>query len=222
MRLPTLSAQTISVVVADDHEIVRDGICALLEDASNPLTMVFVPIAVVGNGLEAIAAVKRDKPDLLFLDLSMPLAGGFEIIGDVRRWSPDTKIVVFTGVSSASLLAGTVEAGVDAIFAKSAPPKLVIEKLPLIAASKSGAKFIAPDLVEVIKRGQRLDELTQRERQTLNMIIAGKTTKEIAEQLFLSPKTVDKHRVALMKKLDVHSVAQLMARALKDGLIDPG
>ncbi len=214
-----MAGPTITVVVADDHEIVRDGLCALLAQASDPLTYLFKPVAVVGNGLDAIAAVKHHKPELLFLDLSMPLAGGLEIISDVRRWSAQTRIIVFTGVSAAGLLASTVEAGVDAIFPKSVPPALVIEKLPLILR---GAKFIAPELVSTIQRGRRLYELTDRERQTLNMILAGKTTREIAGLLFLSPKTVDKHRVTLMKKLDVHSVAQLMARALREGLIDPG
>lgn len=213
-----MAAQKIDVVIADDHQIVRDALCALLEDASDPLTYEFTLAAIAENGLDAIAAVKRCKPQLLFLDLSMPLAGGFEIISDVRRWSADTKIVVFTGVTAAGLLANTVEAGVNAIFPKSTPPKTVVEKLPLIL---QGARFVAPELVQTIERGQVLGELTDRERQTLNMILSGKSTKEIAEQLFLSPKTIDKHRVSLMKKLDVHSVAQLMARALQDGLIDP-
>lgn len=196
----------------------RDAVRGLLNEMSDPLTTTYRVVAEASNGLEAITAVKSHLPELLFLDLSMPLAGGFEIISDVRRWSPDTKIVVFTGVTAPGLLANAIEAGVDAIFPKTTSPAQMGQKLELVIR---GARFIHPDLVTAIKQGEKLQQLTKRERETLNLILVGKTTKEIAEQLFLSPKTIDKHRVSLMKKLEVHSVAELMMRALKDGLIDP-
>lgn len=214
----TIAVNTISVVIADDHEIVRDAVRGLLSEVSDPLTTTYRVDAEATNGLEAITAVKHHTPDLLFLDLSMPLAGGFEIISDVRRWSSNTKIVVFTGVTAPGLLANAIEAGVDAIFPKTTSPAQMGQKLELVIR---GARFIHPDLVETIKQGQQIQRLTKRERETLNLILVGKTTREIAEQLNLSPKTIDKHRVSLMKKLDVHSVAELMVRALKDGLIDP-
>jgi DNA-binding NarL/FixJ family response regulator len=154
----------------------------------------------------------------LFLDISMPMASGVEIIHDVRRWNPHTRILVFTGITSPGLIASAVEAGVDALFAKGSPTRDIIDTLPLILR---GGRHIAPELVELIERGRQAATLTDRERQILNMVVTGKTNKEMAQLLFISPKTVDKHRTSLMNKLDVHSVAQLMARALKDGLIDP-
>jgi DNA-binding NarL/FixJ family response regulator len=149
----------------------------------------------------------------------MPLAGGAEILQDVRRWSPETRIVIFTGVTAPNLLAGLLEAGADAIFSKLSPAEEMKAKLPLLLL---GERYVAQELTEIIRQGQTNESLTGRERQVLNMIMAGKSNKEIARELNISPKTVEKHRGSLMSKLEVHTVAQLMARALKDGLIDPG
>ena len=207
-----------TVVIADDHEIVRSAISDLLTGSSASDAVRFELLAVAENGLETLAAVKAHRPDLLFLDISMPLASGAEIIHDIRRWSKDTRIVVFTGVTSAGLLSGIVEAGADGLFSKSHPARVMVEKLPLLLR---GGRFIADEFTDLIRRGQQAESLTGREHQVLNMIVAGKSNKEIAGQLHISPKTVEKHRGSVMAKLEAHSVAQLMARALKDGLIDP-
>lgn len=209
---------TYRVVIADDHEIIRDAVRDLIEQASAESGAGYELVATAENGLEAIAAIKANKPDILFLDVSMPLASGAEIVHDIRRWSPDTRILVFTGITAAGLLAGIVESGVDGLFSKSSPVKTLLDQLPLILR---GGRYIAPEFVDAIAQGRQAATLTDRERQTLNMVVAGKTNKEIAELLNISPKTVDKHRTSLMSKLEVHSVAQLMARALRDGLIDP-
>jgi len=209
--------KTISVVIADDHEIIRSAIDSLLINLSSESSHQYQVVAVAENGLGALAAAKAQKPDLLFLDISMPLASGAEIIHDIRRWSTDSRINVFTGISAPGLLATIVESGVEGLFSKGSPVDQMREKLPLIL---QGGRYVAPDFLELIEQGQQTVALTDRERQILNMIVAGKTNKEIAEALFISPKTVDKHRTSLMNKLEVHSVAQLLARALKDGLID--
>ena len=212
--------KNVSVVIADDHVIIRDAIQDLLATASATTKLSFDVVALAENGLEAIAAVKTHRPTLLFLDISMPLAGGAEIIHDVRRWSVDTRIVIFSGVTSPTLLAGVLEAGADGIFSKLSSAKAMISKLPLLLI---GERYVAPELAEIIRQGQQNNKgLTGRERQVLNMIVAGKSNKEIAQELIISPKTVEKHRGAVMNKLEVHSVAQLMALALKEGLIDPG
>ena len=209
---------TLRVVIADDHAIIQDAIRTLLAQAEARLLARFEICASALDGLSAIAEVKRHRPDLLFLDISMPLASGAEIIHDIRRWSPDTRIVVFTGITSPGLVASIVEAGVDGLFSKGSPTAAMIDKLPVILR---GGRHIAPEFKTMIEAGWQAAALTDRERQILNMVVAGKTNKEIAQQLNISPKTVDKHRTSLMTKLDVHSAAQLMARALKDGLIDP-
>lgn len=205
----------VRVLIADDHEIIRDAIASLLERMRHEDGYEFELVGTAANGIEALAAVKAQQPDLLFLDISMPFASGSEILHDLKRWSPSTRIVVFTGLMGAGLLAGLVEQGVDGLFSKGSSVEVLREKLPAIL---QGVPVIADDLVDIIKQGQS-NVLTSREQQVLIMIVAGKSNKEIAQELFLSPKTVDKHRTSLMQKLEVHSVAQLMAKAIKDGLV---
>ncbi|WP_227817875.1 LuxR C-terminal-related transcriptional regulator [Nitrogeniibacter aestuarii] len=210
--------EPVTVVIADDHQIIRDAIDSLLAQASEQFGHRYDRVATAEDGLSAIARVKAHKPALLFLDISMPMASGVEIIHDIRRWSPETRIIVFTGITSPGLIATVVESGVDALFSKGSPVADMIDKLPLILR---GGRHIAPEFNDMIARGKQAATLTDRERQILNMVVSGKTNKEMADVLNISPKTVDKHRTSLMTKLDVHSAAQLMARALKDGLIDP-
>jgi DNA-binding NarL/FixJ family response regulator len=149
----------------------------------------------------------------------MPLANGSEIIHDVRRWSAETKIIVFTGITAPGLIASLVETGIDGLFSKSAALSDMFKQIPKIM---SGAHYISAEFVELIEQGRQSVSLTNRERQILNMVVAGKTNKEVAAMLNISPKTVDKHRTSLMAKLNVHSFSELMARALKDGFIESG
>lgn len=202
-----------STVIADDHQIVRVGLRSHLE--ADPE---FTVMAEAENGLEAIVAIKKHRPDLLLLDVQMPMAGGVEVVVEVRRWSPGTKIVVLTGVSSAGLVAGLVQSGIDGMFSKSEDLNPLFEALPLIMR---GGRKIAPMFVDLLEEDREGEELTGRERQTLNMIIAGKSNKAIAEAFGISVKTVEKHRTSLMQKLGVNSIAQLLAKALRAGLIDP-
>jgi DNA-binding NarL/FixJ family response regulator len=204
-------------VIADDHQIVRDGLrLALTQPGLIEANGVEV-VAEAVNGFEALAAVKQFKPDVLLLDISMPLAGGAEVVTDIRRWSPQTAIVILTGIHSPGLIASLLEQGVEGMFSKGASLDELYQKLPLILR---GGRYIAGPFLELIESQAQITTLTDRERQTLNMVISGKTNREIADALSISPKTVDKHRTSLMQKLDVHSLAELMAYALKQGLVD--
>ncbi|MGV6800783.1 MAG: response regulator transcription factor [bacterium] len=205
-----------TAIIADDHVIVRNGLKMALQQADLLGIEAIEIISEAANGLEALTEVKEKQPDVIFLDISMPLASGPEIIADLRRWSPHTKIIIFSAVTSSGLLSSLVEAGVDGIFSKGADMAALYEKLPLILR---GGRFIAPEILAHIKGGENLSELTVREKQALHMILAGKTTKEIAALMGISAKTADKHRTSLMGKLKVHSLAELMAKALKEGLI---
>ncbi|MFT5489152.1 MAG: DNA-binding NarL/FixJ family response regulator, partial [Alphaproteobacteria bacterium] len=203
-----------TAIIADDHEIVRSGLRAALE---TPGVVDDPPITVVAeaaDGFETLAAAKQHRPDLLLLDLTMPLSGGAEIFNEIRRWSPETKVVVFSSVTAPGVLAQLIEAGVDGMFAKGGSNALLYEKLPLILR---GGRFIAPDCLALIEDAPPQTDLTPREQQTLQMVLRGRTTKEIAGAQGISPRTAEKHRASLMAKLGVHSVAELMARALEDG-----
>ncbi len=206
-----------SAVIADDHQIVRSGLKMALEAPDMVSGRPIKVVAEAENGLEAIEQVKAKQPDLLLLDVSMPMASGAEILADIRRWSPDTRIVVLTAVTSTGLLSSLVESGVDGLFSKGSNQDELFAKLPLILA---GGRHIETTLVALLNDAVPMAKLTQRERQSLNMIVAGRTNGEIAELMGVSPKTAEKHRGSLMAKLGVNSMAGLMAKALREGLIE--
>ncbi|MBX2881575.1 MAG: response regulator transcription factor [Granulosicoccus sp.] len=206
----------LSVVIADDHQIIRDAVRRAFTDSQSAFE--FDVVAETENGLETVVAVREHTPDILVLDITMPLATGAEIVSDLLHWSPNTNILVLTGIVAPGLLATMVNTGVQGIFSKTAPVETMIETIPIIL---KGANYIAPELVQAIEDGQASSQLTQRETQTLNMMLRGKSTKEMAELMFISPKTAEKHRASLKRKLNVNSTAELLARALEDGLIGP-
>ncbi|WP_420395636.1 LuxR C-terminal-related transcriptional regulator [Nioella sp.] len=205
-------------VIADDHAIVRAGLRTALETPGMVETDGIAVVAEAGDGLQAISAVRQHRPHLLLLDVQMPHAGGLEVLLEARRWSPDTKIVILTGVMSVGKISELVSSGVDGLFSKGEDNTELYRQLPNILR---GRRHIAESLVAMLEDAPDAPNLTARERQTLNLIVAGQSNKEIAETLGISAKTVDRHRTSLMQKLDVHSVAQLIAYALREGLIDP-
>ncbi len=201
-----------TVVIADDHALLRDGIAQIVASLGD-----MVVVGEAEDGLQAIAQVRQHKPRLLMLDIAMPYAQGIEIYTEVRRWSPETLIVVFTGLTSVRLLSELVSAGVDGLFMKRGDPERLKESLPLIL---KGTRVIAPEILELLEAGAVTGELTARERQILALVAAGNSNREIAERLGVSPKTVDNHRTNLMRKLNVHSVAELLNYALREGYLD--
>lgn len=212
-----MSDRIFTAAIADDHEIVRAGLKAALTTPGLVEEKGLTVVAEAANGLEAIEVVKRCRPDLILLDISMPMASGAEILTDLKRWSPYTRIVVLSAVTAPGLLAGLVDAGVDGLFSKASDNSELFAKLPLILR---GAKYVQSSVAALIEDAGQVPDLTQRERQTLNMIVTGRTNNEIAELMGISPKTAEKHRASLMAKLEVKSAVELMARAIRDGLIE--
>lgn len=202
-------------MIADDHSLVVGALRTLFASMDDVEV-----VAEAANGLEAVAAVKRHKPTLITLDIAMPLARGTEVLNELKRWSPDTRIAIVTGLTSQSLLSGLVDSDVGGVFLKSCPPDVLEQGLLAIL---QGHHYIAPEvatLVGTAEDAMALGSLTERERQVLGLVADGHTNGVIAERLFISPKTVDKHRSSLMKKLGVHSVAELLALALREGLLE--
>lgn len=192
--------------------MLRRGIRQILEEVTG--------ISIVGeaeDGLRAISLVRQLQPTLLTLDIAMPLAQGIEIYGEVRRWSPDTKVIVFTGMTSVGLLSDLITSGVDGLFMKRSDPEQMRDAIPVIL---NGGKVIAPDVLELLEQTEVPNVLTTRERQIVSLIASGATNREIAERLGVSHKTIDNHRTNIMRKLDVHSVAELLSYALREGLLD--
>ena len=199
-------------MIADDHALVRNALRDILTGLAG--------VDVVGeaeNGLEAISITKAERPDLLTLDAGMPLSRGMEVYGEVRRWCPDTRIAVVTGFTGVGALADWVAGGVDGLFLKTCPPEEMREGFQIIL---NGGTHMSKAVLEILRDAPDGNTLTQRERQILHMIASGNSNAEIADRLSISAKTVDNHRTRLMAKLGVHSVAQLLAYALKEGLLD--
>lgn len=180
------------------------------------------------NGFEALRKVVKHKPDLILLDISMPKMSGVSIIKDIKRQSPRTKVLVLTIHRDEEYIITAFESGADGYCLKAAH----FEEL-LIAIKKvmTGKRFLSPEISDVIldgylkeKKRQRpissLDSLTLREKEVLKLIGEGHKNAQIAEYLFISVKTVEKHRANLMKKLDRHNAAELTAYAIQHGMVE--
>jgi DNA-binding NarL/FixJ family response regulator len=172
---------------------------------------------VAENGFEAIALCRKHRPGLLVLDVAMPLANGAEVFAEVRRWSPQTSIAVFTGFTAVGTLADWVAAGVEGLFLKTCCETELRQGMELLLA---GQKYIAGDIVDLLAGAPDGRNITPREREVLNLIAAGLTSTQIGEHLCISPKTIEKHRASLFEKFETKSVAALLSAAFKEGLLD--
>lgn len=192
--------------------MVRDGLAALFAEYGG------VEIAdFAKDGLEAIALCRKLRPDLLTLDVGLPLANGAEVFAEVQRWSPETRVVVFTGFTAPNMLADWVAAGVEGLFLKTCSEEELRRGIKHVL---DGGKYIARDVVTLLETETTGADLTPREREVLASIAAGLTTTQIGERLFISPKTVEKHRASLFEKFRVSSVAALVTAAFKGGYLD--
>ena len=210
--------QTYTAIIADDHAIIRTAVAASLADQDALSGYRVTIVDEVENGIDAIAAIRKHRPDLLMLDVTMPHAGGTEVLLEARRWSPDSKVVIFTGVEASGKIAELVEVGADGVFCKADAMGEVTDAIPRIL---EGGRVICRRFTALLEESVALEPLTDRERQVLNLVVVGQTNKEIAATLGISVKTVDRHRTSVMSKTGSHSAAGLIAYALREGLIDP-
>ena len=201
-----------TILIADDHALTAQGTRAAIETLFD-----FEVVDTVDNGIEAIAAIKKYRPDCALLDLVMPGASGLEVMIEAQRWSPQTRIAVITGTASAGSLLQLVERGAEGIFLKSAPVEELCDGLRDIAA---GRRVVGAGAEAIIARSRIANDLSRREIEVLQCIARGLSNGGIADHLCISPKTVDSHRTNLMRKLNVNSTATLLVQAMRDELID--
>lgn len=212
------------LIIAEDHAILREGLRALFEDSKD-----LEVVAEAADGLEAIRAVAIHQPDLILLDLSMPKMNGLEAIREIKRRCPQTKILVLTVHQTDLHINSTLKAGADGYAIKNAKYTELMRAIDLVLR---GCRYVCPEMACRMEQppgtgvGQPeaggLSALTQREREVLKLIAEGHTTRQVAEYLFISPKTVDKHRSNLMSKLNLHNVQALTVYAVKNGLVASG
>lgn len=197
-----------SVIIADDHMLVRQSLRNLLESASE-----FEIVGEAEDGVEALSLSKMHQPDLLILDAAMPKATGIEVIEEVRRWCRNTRIAVVTGVNSAGYLQQILESQVDGLFLKSGDTASWVKDFLAICSGETRISERAT------MNSENSVRLSGRERQILFCISRGETNRAISDRLGISASTVDKHRTSIMRKLNVHSVAALVSKAFRDGLL---
>ena len=212
----------LSIVLADDHTILREGLRALL--TADPS---FKIVGEARDGREAVRCVERLGPDLLLMDLSMPRMSGMDAIREIKKRYPETKIIALTVHKTEEYLLATLQAGADGFVLKDATHDELILAIKNVMRGKS---YLSPGVSEKVIEGylegkksnrslSSWESLSQREREVLKLIAEGYKNKEIAEDLCISLKTVEKHRANLMKKLDLHNTAALTVYAMDKGLV---
>jgi two-component system response regulator NreC len=211
----------IRVLIVDDHTLLRDGICALLE--------LMPDIEVVGeasNGKAALDRVKELRPDIVLMDIEMPVMDGLEASRRVHARYPASKVLILSQYDDASHVLDAVEAGVRGFVDKTAAG---VELEAAIRSVYRGDSYLTPAAArQLVGEFQRTDharstdpydQLTSREKEVLKLIAEGKTTQQIADALVVSRKTVEGHRTNLMAKLGVHDRVELVKYAMRKGII---
>jgi two-component system response regulator NreC len=212
----------IRIVVADDHTILRRGLRLVLERESD--------LRVIGeasNGREAIEAAERDKPDVIVMDIGMPLLNGIEATKRISADHPKTAVVILSVHSDEAYILRALKAGARGYLLKDSAETDLIQAVRAVAAGKAFfspvvSKVLADDYLRQVRQkgvDDPYDLLTPRERELLQLIAELKATKEIADLLCVSPHTVDTHRSNLMQKLNVHSIPELILYAVRKGVI---
>jgi len=215
-------SQKYRIVLAEDHTILREGLRSLL--SSNPN---FEIVGEAEDGREAIRCVEKLKPDLILTDLSMPRMNGMEAIKEIKRESPETKVLVLTVHKAEEYILAAFRAGADGYLLKDSTH---VELVMAVNKVLSGKHYISPEISEKVVEGYlegkkalksktSWETLTQREREILKLIAEGYKNKEIADDLCISVKTVEKHRANLMEKLNLHNAQALTAFAIEKGLV---
>jgi DNA-binding NarL/FixJ family response regulator len=205
------------VVLADDHVLVRQSLKSLLEREG------FQVVGEASDGNEAIRQVNSVHPDIAVMDISMPMINGVEVAREVRRSSPKTKSILLTQHDESQYIFEALEAGVKGYVLKSQAFGDLVQAIKQVSR---GQTYFSPGVsagVEVFhsKSERRSGLLTPRERQVLQLIAEGKSTKDVASLLGITAKTAESHRTALMKKLDIHEIASLVLYAVRRGIVKP-
>lgn len=216
------SMSSIRVLVVDDHGVVVQGIKSALDDLDG-----YEVVGVAGDGLEALQQVKATRPDVVIMDISMPGMNGVEATREIKHRFPDTKIVIFTMFSDREYVLELFEAGMDGYVLKQDPFSDLIFALSAVKAGGTYFSTQAPKVLSEHLRGMastqaeagELDVLSRRERQVFELLADGKAVKEIARELFISPKTVETHKYNIMAKLEVDSVTEMTKLAIRNNVI---
>jgi DNA-binding NarL/FixJ family response regulator len=213
-----------TVLLAEDHQIVREGFRSLLKHEDD--------IEVVGEaetGRQAVQMIRKLRPDVVVMDIAMPLLNGLEATRQIRKDFPETKVIILSAHSDEAYLEQVIELGAAGFLLKQTSSEILATAIREV---KKGSKFFSPAITKRLQRRDRAsldgagnfskkkNRLSSREVEVLQLIAEGRPNKQVAAELGVSFKTVDKHRQHLMSKLDIHDVAGLTRYAIAEGIIE--
>ncbi len=213
----------IRVILAEDHTIVRQGLRSLLEQSDD-----IEVIAEAEDGREAVNKTEQLKPDIVLMDISMPILNGIEATRQIKKKFPDIKVLILTMHTTEEYISQILHAGASGYLVKKSAHH---ELLSAIKAIQKGNSYLSPLVSKKVVdqylqktqddiKQDRYEKLTTREREVIQLIAEGKANKEIAERLYLSVKTVETHKAHLMEKLNLHTTTDLIKYAIQKGIIN--
>lgn len=212
---------TISIVLADDHQVVRQGLRALLEAEKD-----FRVIGEAGDGVEAVRLVENLRPQVIVVDLMMPGLRGLEVLHQLGRRAPETKVVILSMYANEGYVLEALHNGASAYVLKESSAADLVKA---VHDAVVGRRFLSAPLSERAleayaqkangKPQDAFDTLSPREREVLNLAAEGHTNSEVAARLFISPRTVESHRASVMHKLGLHSHVDLVRFAMQRGIL---
>jgi two-component system response regulator NreC len=206
------------IVLADDHVLVRQGLKSLLEREH------FQVMAEASDGQDAVRLIETHHPDVAILDISMPTLNGIDAARGLSRTAPKTRVILLTQHEEEQYIHEALEAGVKGYVLKNQVANDLIQAIRQVCR---GEFYLSPGISRAVMEAYRnkserpADPLTVRERQVLQLIAEGKSTKDTASVLGISVKTAESHRMRLMQKLNIHETASLVRYAVRRGLIQP-
>lgn len=210
----------IKILIADDHQLFREGLINLLSSNTN-----IEIIAQAENGKQSIEMSKRLNPDIIIMDIGMPIVNGIEATGILQTEAPKVKVIALTMHSEKHFIKGMLEAGASGYLFKNCTYEELIDAINTV---HSGKKYLSDEITEFIigdyigspKDIQDSDiKLSEREHEILKLFAEGKTSREISEQLFISVKTVGTHKQHILEKLNLNSTTDIVKYAIKKGII---
>lgn len=214
--------QRVRIVLADDHTIVRQGLRKLLEEQPE-----WEVVAEAGDGREAVRLAEQYRPDVVIVDVAMPLLNGIEATRQITKRVPETRVLVLSMHADEVYVSQILQAGATGYLLKDSAD---VDLVKAVGEAAQGRSFFSPAIARAMlddyrrhptEKGvaNRYDALSEREREVFQLIAEAKTNKEIAVLLSISPSTVETHRSHIMDKLDLHSAAEIVLYAVRRGVI---
>lgn len=210
------NSKQIEIILVDDHQLFRDGLKNILSQKANMSV-----VAEASNGRDAVKICTKLNPDVAIIDVSMPDMNGLEATTQILKTNPTIKVIGLSMYASKQFIQGMFTAGAYAYLLKDGDSEEFITAITTVMFNKKYlAKTVDQEFLKTLKKGENITNsiLSSREKEVLQLIAEGNSSKEIGEKLFLSSKTIDVHRNNIMKKIDLHTIPELTKYAIQKGL----